>query len=78
MMSREYGANPARLIAARIGVLVDGYPMTQRMLADKLGISSSAVSAYETGANSIPTKHLDQWAEITGRECNYFFGRGTP
>ncbi len=48
--------------------------MTQRVLAEKLGMSQTGYSKYETGENDIPTVILIRLSEIYGTSVDYILG----
>lgn len=49
--------------------------MTQRELADKLGISNAAVAQWETGDNRPTVTNLERMADIFGVTIDYILGR---
>lgn len=48
--------------------------LTQKELAEKLGMSQTGYSKYETGENDIPTAILIKLAEIYGVSIDYMLG----
>ena len=51
--------------------------MTQRELADKLGISGAAVAQWETGDKRPTVDNLERLADIFGVTVDYILGRDT-
>lgn len=51
--------------------------MTQRELADKLGISGAAVAQWETGDKRPTVDNLERLADIFGVSVDYILGRDT-
>ena len=51
--------------------------MTQRELADKLGISGAAVAQWETGDKRPTVGNLERLADIFGVSVDYILGRDT-
>ena len=51
--------------------------LTQRELADKLGISCVAVAKWETGASRPTVGNLERLADIFGVSVDYILGRDT-
>ena len=49
--------------------------MTQRELADKLGISSVAVAKWESGENRPTADNLERLADIFGCSIDHILGR---
>jgi transcriptional regulator with XRE-family HTH domain len=58
--------------------LPDGRKLTQRALADRLGIQSAAVSNWETEKNAPSAEKLSRIADELGCEVGDFFGRTIP
>ena len=48
--------------------------LTQKELADKLGMSQTGYSKYETGENDIPTAVLRKLAALYGTSVDYMLG----
>lgn len=51
--------------------------LTQRELADILGVQSNTVHLWEAGKRTPELKHLDAMCQRFGLEPSYFFGGGT-
>lgn len=49
--------------------------MSQRSLANFMGVSPAAVAQWETGANSISTENLIKLADALGCTIDALFGR---
>ena len=47
--------------------------MTQKDIADKLGITAQCVQSYESGKNSLNIYYMHKIAKILGVNVNYFF-----
>lgn len=58
----------------RIRDLREDADMTQKELAEKLGMSQTGYSKYETGENDIPTAILIKLGEIYGVSIDYMLG----
>lgn len=58
----------------RIRDLREDADLTQKELAEKLGMSQTGYSKYETGENDIPTAILIKLAEIYGVSIDYMLG----
>ena len=58
----------------RIRDLREDADLTQKELADKLGMSQTGYSKYETGENDIPTAILIKLSEIYGVSIDYMLG----
>lgn len=58
----------------RIRDLRNDKDMTQTDIADKLGMSQTGYSKYETGENDIPTTVLIRLAEIHKTSVDYLLG----
>lgn len=58
----------------RIRDLREDADMTQKELAEKLGMSQTGYSKYETGENDIPTAILIKLKEIYGVSIDYILG----
>ena len=59
----------------RIRDLREDRDMTQREIAEYLGMSQTGYSKYETGENDIPTRVLIMLAEFYGTSVDYLLGR---
>jgi transcriptional regulator with XRE-family HTH domain len=49
--------------------------LSQAALADKIGVSPSAVAQWELGQTSPSTRHLEKMAEVIGVTMERFYGR---
>ena len=58
----------------RIRDLREDADMTQKELSEKLGMSQTGYSKYETGENDIPTAILIKLREIYGVSIDYILG----
>ena len=58
----------------RIRDLREDADMTQKELSEKLGMSQTGYSKYETGENDIPTAILIKLKEIYGVSIDYILG----
>ncbi len=58
----------------RIRDLREDADLTQKELADKLGMSQTGYSKYETGENDIPTAILIKLSEIYNVSIDYMLG----
>ncbi len=58
----------------RIRNLREDADLTQKELAEKLGMSQTGYSKYETGENDIPTAILIKLREIYGVSIDYILG----
>ena len=47
--------------------------LTQKELADKLGVSNTSVVAWENGDREIPLRHLMKLAELSGLSISDIF-----
>ena len=59
----------------RIRDLREDQDMTQRQIADILGMSQTGYSKYETGENDIPTAILIKLADYYKTSVDYLLGR---
>ncbi|MCI9514396.1 MAG: helix-turn-helix transcriptional regulator, partial [Oscillospiraceae bacterium] len=59
----------------RIRHLREDHDWSQTELAQKLGMSQTGYSKYETGENDVPTAILIQLAEIYQTSVDYLLGR---
>ena len=59
----------------RIRDLREDRDLTQRQIADMLGMSQTGYSKYETGENDIPTHILIKLADFYGTTTDYILGR---
>ena len=66
-------ANPEMLTIAR-----RSRKLTQRQLADKVGISQGAISKYEAGLIPVTEPDLGRIADALGYRLRFFFQEGTP
>ena len=58
----------------RIRDLREDADMTQKEIAEKLGMSQTGYSKYETGENDIPTVILIKLSEFYGVSIDYMLG----
>ena len=59
----------------RIRDLREDKDLTQKQLAQMLGMSQAGYSKYETGENDIPTHILIKLADFYGTTTDYILGR---
>ena len=59
----------------RIRDLREDRDLTQRQIAQMLGMSQTGYSKYETGENDIPTQILIKLADFYGTTTDYLLGR---
>lgn len=59
----------------RIRDLREDRDMTQKQVAQVLGMSQTGYSKYETGENDIPTTVLLKLADFYGTTVDYLLGR---
>lgn len=59
----------------RIRDLREDHDMTQKQIAQLLGMSQTGYSKYETGENDIPTAVLIQLADFYNTTIDYLLGR---
>ena len=59
----------------RIRDLREDHDMTQKQVANLLGMSQTGYSKYETGENDIPTAVLIKLAEFYNTSTDYLLGR---
>ena len=59
----------------RIRDLREDRDLTQKQLAQILGMSQTGYSKYETGENDIPTQVLIKLADFYGTSTDYILGR---
>ena len=59
----------------RIRDLREDRDLTQREIAQILGMSQTGYSKYETGENDIPTQILIKLADFYGTSTDYLLGR---
>lgn len=59
----------------RIRDLREDRDLTQRQIAEMLGMSQTGYSKYETGENDIPTHVLIKLADFYGTSTDYILGR---
>ena len=59
----------------RIRNLREDHDMTQKQIAQLLGMSQTGYSKYETGENDIPTAVLIQLADFYNTTIDYLLGR---
>ena len=62
-------------VGERIKAIRKSKHMTQRELADKIGVKQSVVSKYEKNLASISVEKLNDIANIFGVDICYFFGK---
>lgn len=55
--------------------LREDHDLTQKQLAEILGMSQTGYSKYETGENDIPTQILISLADYYGTTVDYLLGR---
>ena len=59
----------------RIRELREDHDLTQREVAEMLGMSQTGYSKYETGTNDIPTAVLIKLADFYKTRVDYLLGR---
>ena len=59
----------------RIRELREDHDLTQREVAEMLGMSQTGSSKYETGTNDIPTAVLIKLADFYKTSVDYLLGR---
>ena len=59
----------------RIRELREDHDLTQREVAEMLGMSQTGYSKYETGTNDIPTAVLINLADFYKTSVDYLLGR---
>ena len=59
----------------RIRDLREDHDLTQKQIAQMLGMSQTGYSKYETGENDIPTQVLIKMADIYQTSIDYLLGR---
>ena len=59
----------------RIRDLREDHDLTQKQVAQLLGMSQTGYSKYETGENDIPTQILIKLADFYGTSTDYLLGR---
>ena len=59
----------------RIRELREDKDLTQKQIAQMLGMSQTGYSKYETGENDIPTSILLKLADFYGTSTDYLLGR---
>ena len=59
----------------RIRDLREDRDLTQKQIAQMLGMSQTGYSKYETGENDIPTTVLIKLADFYGTTTDYLLGR---
>ena len=59
----------------RIRDLKEDRDLTQKQIAEILGMSQTGYSKYETGENDIPTAILIKLADFYGTTTDYLLGR---
>jgi transcriptional regulator with XRE-family HTH domain len=59
----------------RIRTLREDRDLTQKQIAEMLGMSQTGYSKYETGENDIPTHILIKLADFYGTSIDYLLGR---
>ena len=63
--------------ASRIKRLRESRNISQEKLAEKIGISKSAISMYEQGGRIAPMKIQEKIADFFGVSLDYLWGRKT-
>lgn len=58
----------------RIRDLREDKDLTQKQIADMLGMSQTGYSKYETGENDVPTKVLIRLAKFYNASVDYILG----
>lgn len=66
----------ARIRAARRSVEINGKPMSQQALADRLQVHVVTVSGWERAKSTPTVENLAAIADATGRPLAYFMGEG--
>ena len=59
----------------RIRDLLEDHDLTQKQIAQMLGMSQTGYSKYETGENDIPTQVLIKLADFYQTSIDYLLGR---
>ena len=59
----------------RIRALREDHDLSQRQVAEMLGMSQTGYSKYETGENDIPTQVLIKLADFYKTTTDYILGR---
>ena len=59
----------------RIRELREDHDLTQREVAEMLGMSQTGYSKYETGENDLPTQVLIRLADFYHTSVDYLLGR---
>lgn len=59
----------------RLRDLREDHDLTQKKLAEMLGMSQTGYSKYETGENDVPTQILIRLAELYDTSTDYLLGR---
>ena len=59
----------------RIRGLREAHDLTQKQIAQMLGMSQTGFSKYETGENDIPTQVLIKLADFYQTSIDYLLGR---
>lgn len=49
--------------------------MSQREVAERLGVSQQQYSQYESGVNELPLRHFEKLAELFDVSADYLLGR---
>lgn len=60
--------------AERLRILREEQGLSQRALADKVGVSNSAISVYERGVNTPRFETLDDLAAVLNVDYSYLLG----
>ena len=63
------------MIYRRIRDLREDQDLSQKQVAQMLGMSQTGYSKYETGENDIPTQVLIKLADFYGTSVDYLLGR---
>ena len=64
-------------MAQKIKIYMLKKGITQRVLAQKLKVTPSAISGFLNGENALRTDTLDKIAKALGADANYFFDNST-
>ena len=59
----------------RIRELREDHDLTQREVAEMLGMSQTGYSKYETGENDVPVAILEKLADLYHTSVDYLLGR---
>lgn len=64
-----------KIVAERVKNLREGIGVTQRKLAQKIGLTQASVYRYENGLADIPAETLVWYADYFDVSLDYIFGR---